>query len=169
MTRDGAVTSQLQLSQVPLTESARKQLRRARIIVAAWAGFGLVCFVGVIVIALVTVKHPHWVAAITPIVLIAGLLAFALFRLVQIGQDLKADSMTRFTGTFREMLSSPMRNQTFLRVKLPGRFMLLRSSVPSLVNAAAEAGCERRWTATIGHLDYSTRSKLLIAVERDPV
>jgi hypothetical protein len=102
-------------------------------------------------------------------VIILVLLAFALFRVAKISQDLRGPSLTRFTGTFRERLSRPTRGSTFLRVKLPGSFLLLRSSARPVVAAAAEAGCETRWTATIGHVDYSTRSRLLVAVERDPV
>jgi hypothetical protein len=157
------------LSEVPLTPGAREQLRKARAIIGAWTAFGFAVLVAVIVVALITVKHPRWAAALAPIVIIVVLLAFALFRVAQISQDLKGPSMTRFTGTFRERLSKPMRNSTFLRVKLPGSFLLLRSAARPIVTAAEEAGCERRWTGTIGHLDYSSRSRLLVAVERDPV
>ena len=159
----------MSLSQVPLTLSGREQLRKARLIIGAWVIFGWVVLVAVIVAALITVKHPRWGAAITPIVIIAALLALAVLRMAQIGRDLKSPSMTRFTGVFRERLSRPLRNSTLLRVKLPGSILLLRSSSRPVVAAATEAGCEARWTATIGHVDYSTRSRLLVAVERDPV
>jgi hypothetical protein len=162
-------TVQTPLSEVPLTSSARQQLRKARTVIAAWTGAVAVVFVVAIVAALISVKHVHWAPAIAPIVIIVGLLAFGVFRISQLSSDLKAASMTRFTGTFRERLSRPMRNSTFLRVKLPGSFMLLRSSARPMVSAAVEAGSEPRWTGTIGHVDYATKSRLLVDIGRDPV
>lgn len=158
-----------QLSEVPLTAEARAQLSRARTVIALWVGLVFLVFSAVVVISVTGQKHVHWVNAIAPIVIIVGLLAFGIFRVSQLTHDLNATSMTRFTGDWRERLSTPLRNSTFIRVKLPGSFMLLRTSHRITVAAAQEADVETHWQTTRGHLDYATRSRLLVAIDRDPV
>jgi hypothetical protein len=157
----------MDLISVPLTAPARSQLLKARTVTAVLSVVVLVMLEASIAVGTALAEQPNWtLTAILGVIALGATSAFSVRRVAHLNRDLNSGTMTRYAGPWREQLSRPLRNSGFLRVKVPGRFMLLRSSARPVITDAIEAGNASRWSRAAGHLEYATASRLLLNVQR---